>query len=225
MTILKSSGCCLLLLTSTIHLAARIQPGFLRIPKGAAITLDGKLEDEEWKNAVTHELVGGGQVLLQHDGRHLFVGIKGVKEGWSHLYLTNGQDVFVLHASAALGATTYSRQSDGTWQPTQPFKWELRDRSLSQQANAAREDYLQKHGWVATVARMRQATDPEFKVAARLWGGGKFRLAVIFISAPEAPQYWPKTLADDSLKRELLAGNTPAGLKFNSEVWASAELQ
>ncbi len=64
----------------------------------------------------------------------------------------------------------------------------------------------------------------EFKIAERFLQGEIAPIAIAFASDPASPQYWPKTLADDCLKQELLIGNAPADLKFNFDGWAKLEL-
>ena len=47
----------------------------------------------------------------------------------------------------------------------------------------------------------------------------------IFTSDPAAPQFWPKTLADDCLKRDVVRGETPEVAKFERESWMGLRLE
>lgn len=195
----------------------------LRIPKASAPIIDGKFGEDEWKNALEQKLVGGGELRLQHDENFLYVGVRGLKQGWSHVYVTAGDTIFVHHASAALGTATYLQKGE-SWQPQQTFVWELRERTFTPQAEAARAAYLESKGWLANNANMGTPGIIEFKIAPRFLQGEVVRLAVAFASDPASPQYWPQTLADDCRKRDLLFGSAPADLKFNRESWAKLEL-
>jgi hypothetical protein len=192
----------------------------IRVPKGSSITLDGKLSAGEWADALPLNLTEGGKLLLKYDGAHLLVGMKGAKEGWGHLYVTDGKGVYVLHASAALGSVIYQQEQGHVWQPTNQFKWELRDRSLSEQAVAARASYLENNGWVASTSRMGEPGEVEFKVANRFKQGQEMSIAVAYITDPKKVQYWPQSLRDDCLKEELTTGRTPAALRFDLGTWA-----
>jgi len=181
------------------------------------------LSEEEWKNALKQEFVGGGELRLQHDGDFLYVGMHRSKAGLGHLYVTDGDTIFVHHASAALGTATYLQQGE-LWQPQQTFAWELRERTLTPEAEAKRTIYLKSKGWLANNMNMGTPGMLEFKIARRFLKGETVRLAVVFASNPRLPQYWPQTLADDCRKRELIFGTTPTDLKFNRENWAKLEL-
>lgn len=195
----------------------------VQVPKADAIMIDGKLGEEEWKAALKQDLIGGGELRLQHDGNFLFVGVHGTSHGWCHVYVAAGDTIFVHHASAALGTTTYLQKGE-SWQPQQKFAWELRDRSFTPQAEAARAVYLKSKGWLANNMNMGTPGIIEFKIARKFLKGEIVRLAVVFASDPAAPQYWPETLTDDCRKRELVFGSSPADLKFNRESWANLEL-
>ncbi len=195
----------------------------VQVPKANAIMIDGKLGEEEWKAALKQDLIGGGELRLQHDGNFLYAGVSNNKPGWSHLYVTDGDTIFVHHASAALGTTTYL-QKGASWQPQQKFIWELRDRSFTPSAEAARAAYLKSKDWLANNMNMGTPGIIEFKIARKFLKGEIVRLAVVFASDPATPQYWPETLTDDCRKRELVFGSSPADLKFNRESWANLEL-
>lgn len=160
---------------------------------------------------------------LQYDGDFLYAGVSSSKSGWSHLYVTDGDTIFVHHASAALGTTTYLQKGE-LWQPQQKFVWELRDRSFTPPVEIARAAYLKSKGWLANNMNMGTPGIIEFKIARKFLKGESVRLAVVFASDPAMPQYWPETLADDCRKRELIFGSSPADLKFNHESWAKLEL-
>lgn len=192
----------------------------VHVPKGKPVILDGQISDEEWKGAYKEELVGGGEIRLLQDGSDLYVGVKGLKEGWSHVYVTTGESIHVLHASAALGEATYRQEKPGLWQPVKSFSWSMRQRDQSEETARARGAFFTSNGWVANNNLMGSSVELEFKIGPKLLTGGDVRLAAVYAIDAKSPQYWPRTLADDSLKAELIYGNTPADLKFNQANWA-----
>lgn len=223
-TILLMAMILLLMLVSDSSLASN-EEQVIQVPKGNPITIDGKLGEDEWKGALRQELVGGGEVRLMHDGTHLLVGVKGMKDGLGHICISDGKDIYVLHASAALGTAIYHRDESDVWKLVQPFKFEMRDRSQSQEAVAARNAYLASNGWVATTFQMGNPGEIEFKLSTKFKQGEVMKLAVVFASPPSAGQYWPKAVSDDCLKQTLIFGPIPAELKFKPESWARVKMQ
>jgi hypothetical protein len=128
------------------------------------------------------------------------------------------------HASAALGTATYLLKGE-LWQPQQTFVWELRERTFTPQAEAARAAYLKSKGWLANNMNTGTQGIIEFKITRRFLKGEIVRLAIAFASDPASPQYWPQTLDDDCRKRELIFGSSPADLKFNRESWAKLQFE
>lgn len=63
-------------------------------------------------------------------------------------------------------------------------------------------------------------TEREYKIGLKFREGEIFRMAAVFISNPMTPQVFPKTLADDTTKIELLFGSEPRNLNFKKEQWA-----
>lgn len=185
------------------------------VPKRAAITVDGKMNEDEWKDALTLDLKGGGQLKLSRNGEFLQIGIRGGKAGLSHVYLTDGKDVFVLHASAQLGMAVYRKEGE-VWQPIQKFKWGLRDQAGNHPGSLA---YLKTNGWLASVT-VEPSNEREYKVSTKFKDGGKFRLAAAYVGNPMSPQFFPNTITDDTLKPQLLFGSEPVNLHFKLEQWA-----
>jgi len=196
----------------------------VQIPKGIAVSIDGRFSVEEWKDALRQELIGGGEAHLKQDGAYLYVCLRGSKQGWAHVYVTRGDTIFVLHASAALGTAIYRRSKGDVWQSVQEFSWTMRDTSLAREAMNAREKFLESHGWVANTVRMGTPGTLEFKIVRKLFNGDTSLLATLFASDPKSPQFWPPTLKDDCLAEKLIYGTTPADLKFNREGWAKIKL-
>jgi hypothetical protein len=211
----------------TVH-AQTAKNETIRIAPGKAVTIDGKIEEKEWSDASVFDLSGGGKVFFKYDGEYLLIGVRGVKKGWSHLYLTQEEnpDVSVMHASAALGMTLYSRDKSNLWQPANPFAWDLRDRTLTAETQEKMSEYLAKNFWAANNNNMGNPTEIEFQVKPPRSASGKpFYVAVVYTADAKNPQFFPATLKDDTIKEELIYGNTPNDLKFDRSGWAKIVLE
>jgi formylglycine-generating enzyme required for sulfatase activity len=194
----------------------------IKLSAGRTVTTDGKIDDNEWLLAASFDLKGGGKVFFRYDGEYLYVGVRGNGNGWSHLYLGGDDRILVLHASAALGKTTYRLDKDQKWQPSNPFSWDMRDRTVTPETLKKMDDYLLKNFWVANNNNMGNENEIEFKVKPQT---GAVRVAVVYASDAKNPEFFPETLRDDTLKEDLIRGNTPSDLKFEPAQWANIILE
>jgi hypothetical protein len=197
----------------------------IKLSPGATIAIDGKIEDAEWKGAASFPTKNGGTAFFRYDGSYLFVGVRGPAQGWSHLYVNEQDDkaVFVYHASAALGSTTYRSDDNSKWQSSNPFSWELRDRVINPEVQRKMDDYITKNFWVANNSNTGNKNEIEFKVKPR--GDGPIRVAVIFAVGESGRYFFPETLSDDTINDNLVRGNTPPDLKFDPARWATIILE
>jgi len=207
------------LLAQTVSKAPEI-----KLTPGQTVVIDGKIEDAEWKGASSFPAKNGGTVLFGYDGNYLLVGFRGPAQGWSHLYVNEGEDagVLVYHASAALGMTAYRPGKDGKWQFSNPFSWELRDRVINPEVQKKMDDYLAKNFWVANNNNTGNRNEIEFKIKPR---GALVRVGVVFAVGETGRYFFPETLSDDTIKEELVKGNTPPDLKFEPAQWATVILE
>jgi hypothetical protein len=217
-----------LLITGSIHsiFAQTVSKApEIKLAPGATITIDGKIEDAEWKGAGSFPARNGGTVFFAYDGNYLFIGVRGPAQGWSHLYLNDGEDtgVLVYHASAALGSTVYWPGKDGKWQSSNPFSWELRERVINPEFQKKMDDYLAKNFWVANNNNTGNRNEIEFKIKPR--GDKPVRVGLVFAVGETGRYFFPETLSDDTLKDELVRGNTPSDLKFEPAQWATVILE
>jgi hypothetical protein len=113
------------------------------------------------------------------------------------------------------------RKEGEVWNPTQKFKWELRDQATNSDASST---YLKTNGWLASVSS-NSATDREYKVSMKFKDGDNFRLVAVYYNNPTTPQFFPDTIADDTFKQQLLFGSEPANLSFKKEQWATLKLK
>ena len=193
--------------------------------KSLAVT-DGKIEEAEWKDATFFDLSGGGKIYLKHDGNYVYVAVKGVKPGWTHLYLSEGKDkdISVLHASAALGKVVYRKDSANLWQPLNEFAWELRDRVFTDAVRQKMADYIAKNYWTANNNNMGNKAEVEFQIKLQNPTANEFRMSLVYAVEEKTFNFFPNNLADDSLKPELVSGNKVENVKFNVNQWAKVVL-
>lgn len=189
-------------------------------PAGPALTLDGTLATEEWKEAARGSLSGAGLALFMTRDGLLSVGVRGPAHGLAHLVVASGDTVRVLHASAALGTVVYVRRG-GSWEKIVDPVWEMRDPSSSLAAIRARSDHLDIHGWVGTTGRMGRTNEVEFLLRPQAFGEGPLYLAVAFfpVDPQGAPLQWPGTTGDDVALIPLLTGPMPQTLHLAPERW------
>jgi len=199
----------------------------LKIPPGCAVKIDGKIEENEWRDAAAYELTGGGKVFIKHDGEYLLVGVRGATKGWSHLYFSEGDDrsMTVMHASAALGKTVYSPDKSNLWQPSNTFNWELRDRTITAETEKKMAEYLARNSWAANNVNMTATPEIEFRVKPRNLSGQTLYIALVHTDDAKKPRFFPATLKDDTIREELVYGNTPNDLKFDRQGWAKIILE
>lgn len=200
----------------------------IRVPRGASILVDGKIETGEWKDALTRDMIGGGKVFLKHDGTSLLIGVRGNDKGWAQIYLAGDSphtDIIVHHASAALGRIAY-RLDGELWQPLAKFRWELRDRGFTPEIEGKLNGYWSVHNWAANNMNMNNPNEAEFRIKANdLNPTVPYNLAVEFVTG-DVNQYFPETLADATVRSRLAQGGYETrDLRFDIKQWAKMVLE
>lgn len=182
------------------------------------IKLDGVIDANEWKDAKRGELKGGGTLYYQQQGTVLYVAVKGIAKGWSHVYLAHNDTVSVMHASAALGAVNYLPQN-GQWNTTEKFNWLLRDRVYNPATEQKLNDHFNQYGWAANNVNIGDGMSVEFKIDLSRFAGQRLAFAALFASDAANPHFFPGQLNDQSLARDLVYGSPPAQLEFKISNW------
>lgn len=188
-----------------------------------AWTPDGRITDPEWKNARAAPLGADGSVAFLEDGGTLHVALAGGNDGIASLFLHDGDRVFVLHASAALGTAIFERDSGGHWRNTQDFTWEARQPDDA----AAREAFRAKHGWLANVTPPRPGQPPggdrEFLVdLPRFRKSAPLKVAAGYLHLREDGQSvdaWPASVRDAVTSVPLHQGVVTGESVFTPETW------
>ena len=189
------------------------------VPLGSSPVLDGILEPGEWAGALQDKLSDGSELFLMHDGEYLYVGIRASAKGSGvgSICIDRGEQVAILHSSAALGTSIYEK--DGAeWQQIQEFTWRCRDTGSSAAAQKERSEFLQAEGWLANNGRMGVPEEVEYQIAMP---EGGLRLAVTFLGPPgfDSVAAWPQDLGDDCQNIKLITGPIPERLQFSPQTW------
>lgn len=187
--------------------------------------IDGSLGVAEWA-AATRVASGGGEILLQHDGRHVYIGIRQAGNPLGSVCVAESGRIRVLHASAALGSVTY-RHTGATWKLDTAFAYALRDRDASAQAQANRSAYLGANGWLASTVYMGTRDEMEYQITLPSPTATHVLVRVAWLPEGErsAVGAWPAAPSDDCASTELVRGSAPAILSFRPESWALLELK
>ena len=182
------------------------------------IRLDGKADEAEWKDAQKYELKNGGSMLVRKGENEIWVSLESSKKGWVQIYISAGDTIRVLHASAALGEARYVKQKQ-LWHAIQDFKYELRDRGYNEQVAAKQQDYFQKFGWTANNNNTGDGKTFEFKIDLLRFGRSPVAMAYLILDDPNDPHYFPVTVNDHTILPRLMQGYTPDSLSFDTGSW------
>jgi hypothetical protein len=198
----------------------------ITVPRGGGVTIDGRIDDVEWRNALRIEHPAGSVVRLLRDADHLYLGITSDRPGFASLCLAANNAVHVLHASAALGAVTY-RPSGDVWRSADTaFTYGMRNTALDDAARSQRAAYLAEHGWVASTVRMGvEQRSQEMQISLRRFTL-PFSIALArYLITARGSEWWPSTITDHDgcFSQELVRGNVPQGLVFKPTFWLTIE--
>jgi hypothetical protein len=193
------------------------------VPQGKPESIDGTISPGEWDDAVVERFTDGSELFLMHNEGYLYLGIRANTSEMivGNVFINSGEEVRILHASAALGTAIYLNESD-VWGQTQAFIWCCRDTSESESARDARLAFLQEDGWVATNSRIGRPNELEYQIKI---GNEPLHLAVNYIRAsdPNVKIPWPDELNDDCIKPT--PGGLPEQLNFSLDEWALIGLE
>jgi hypothetical protein len=195
----------------------------VRVPRGQSPTIDGTFSADEWASARQEALSDGSELYLVHDREYVYLGLRSSARGNGvvSICLDRGQEVAVLHSSAALGTALY--EPDGEeWQQTRPFAWQCRRTDNSTAAQQERDRYLEQEGWVANNGNMGTPEEVEYQIAMP---EGGLRLAVTYLGPPNfnSVAAWPASLNDGCRSRQLITGPIPQRRAFAPGTWMTLQ--
>jgi|SRR6185312_3033004 len=180
-------------------------------------TIDGVISAQEWNGSQSFAMSGGGRVRILIFGNRLYIAVSGQAPGFPTIFVASQRFIEVLHASAAQGMIRYGH-SDGMWHATTTeFDFELRENASGKQpSKQIRSVYLERNGWISTSSK-ENAKDREFRID--LQPDQKF-IAVAFLEVPSFQvSTWPTQLDDGTSNKELLRGEVPDTLRFDTLKW------
>jgi hypothetical protein len=208
-------------------------PSPVKVPRGPAPAIDGRIDSTEWRGSAVEQLANGLTVRLRHDGQHLFIGVSSTEEGFPSVCAVKGDTIRILHASAALGAVSYGRAagqqgSEAIWSSGDTaFVYGMRNVALNEQAAGERREYLAEHRWVASTFRMGQGRAHEVQMSLALLDGAP-RIALGYHRNQGAQVAWPESLVsagEGCAELELVRGYATAHPRFRPETYVELELQ
>jgi hypothetical protein len=189
----------------------------ISVPQGAPPAIDGSLSPGEWDRAAVETFADGGQLLLMQVEGYLYLAIRADTPDMivGNIFIDRGDEIAILHASAALGTALYQKGIDA-WQLTQEFDWRCRRTDDGQEAQAERQAFLEQEAWVAANSRMGNSNELEYQIEV---ANEALRLAANYIRAsnPNVKIPWPSDLDDDCIKPT--PGSMPAQLYFSPDRW------
>ncbi len=195
------------------------------VPQGSAPTIDGTISPGEWKDATSEIFADGSELLLLKNDGYLFLGIRADTTDMivGNIFFNQGEEVKILHSSAALGTAIYQKEAD-IWQQIKPFEWCCRGTSNNSSDQAARETFFQQEGWLSINSKVGTLNELEYQIEI---SDEPIRLAANFLRATSNPQNektpWPADLTDDVIKPT--PGGLPAQSNFAPATWAKLEFQ
>ena len=191
----------------------------ISVPQGKPLAIDGTMSPGEWGSAAIETFSDGSELFLMYSEGYLYLGIRAKTPEMivGNVFVEHGDEITILHSSAALGTARYQKGM-GSWQQTQGFVWRCRNTDNSETAQLERDAFLQEEHWVAANARMGSPNELEFQIEVT---NETLRLAVNFLTAsnPNVKIPWPNDLNDDCIKPT--PGGMPAQLHFSPDTWAT----
>jgi hypothetical protein len=221
---LQKSTLVLVFITLITGCSAQKQPSLLipEIPQENAPLIDGTLSPGEWDTALQESFADGSQLSLLVSGGTLYLNIhdQPLDVIIGNVYINRGDEIAILHASAALGSAIYKKTGE-EWTMTKDFIWSCRDSSNSEAARTEREVFLQQERWIASIAGMGNIDGLEYQIDL---SGASMQMAITIHkeSDPSMRFTWPAGTQDDPL--EQFVSDFPTSLTFYPEGWAKITL-
>ena len=193
----------------------------MRVPAGAAPAIDGVIDAAEWANATVETFSDGTELLLLQNAGYLYLGLRANVDEMivGNVFINRGDQVFILHSSAALGTAIYQQQAD-LWEQTKPFAWCCRGTGNTPGDLAEREDFFAQEGWVSVNSRVGTPHELEYQIEI---GEAPVYLAVNYLRVSSDPNdektAWPSDIQDDV--KLPTPGGLPLQFHFNPQSWAS----
>lgn len=198
----------------------------LAVPRSRPIVIDGTLEESEWRGSAVVRRPEG-DVLLRHDGRYLYIGVRALRRGFPSVCFARGETVRIAHSSFALGDVVYTKNGS-SWRLGAPFAWEHPPRTSGAEAEQQRARFLAEHGWVGSTVVMGNPQHAEIQIALDQLDPRDLRIGVAFFMEDdgrgERIASWPRAMRDDCGNDRLVRGYAPDRLTFRKKTWTKLSL-
>ena len=193
------------------------------VPQGKPQAIDGTIAPGEWDNAVVETFADDSELLMMYSDGYLYLGIRANTSEMvvGNIHINYGDEISILHASAALGTATFRKEMD-YWHQVQRFNWCCRSTGISESAQAELDALLENEHWLATNSRIGTPNEIEYQIQIE---HETLRIAVNYIkvSEPNTKIPWPVGLDDDCIRPT--PGGLPDQMYFSPDKWAAIVLQ
>jgi formylglycine-generating enzyme required for sulfatase activity len=185
----------------------------MEVPQGPAPAIDGTFSEGEWAGALVSELSDGSELRMLHDGGYLYLGIRSQRMGVGSVCTKRGNQVWILHASAALGNAIYENTDEG-WQMIEGFEWCCRSTTPNDEQMAL----LEENHWTASIGYMGEPTEMEYQIAME---EDAITLAMAYYLSRSSIPFWPGSLEDDCRLYDVVEGSPPDNVQFDTDTWVT----
>jgi hypothetical protein len=196
----------------------------ISVPRSRPVVIDGTLEESEWRGSAVVRRPEG-EVLLRHDGKYLYIGVRTTRRGFPSVCFARGETVRVAHASFALGEAVYTKTGT-TWKLGAPFAWDRP--TLGPEADQRRARFLAEHGWIGSTVPMGNPRHAEIQIALDQLDPRDLRMGVAFFMEDngrgEGIAFWPRGARDDCANDRLVRGYAPERLTFRKKSWTKLSM-
>ena len=200
------------------------------VPRSRAVVIDGTLEEAEWRGSAVIKRPEG-EVLLRHDAKYLYIGVRTARRGFPSVCVMRGNTVRVMHASFALGDVVYAKK-DASWKLGAPFDWEPPTRALRGDRDPQGARFLAERGWLGSTVPMGNPRHAEMQIALDQLDPRDLRLSVAVFMEDEGrgeqiaswSRAGPQAVRDGCANDRLVRGDAPERLSFRKNAWTRVRL-
>ena len=197
------------------------------VPRSRPVVIDGTLDEAEWRGSAVVKRPEG-DVLLRHDGKYLYIGVRTTRRGFPSVCLIRGNTVRVLHASFALGDVVYAKK-DAMWKLGAPFEW---DRPAFGDRDPQRARFLAERGWLGSTVPMGNPRHAEMQIALDQLDPRDLRISIaVFMEDDEGgadiaswSRAGARAVRDGCANDRLVRGYAPEKLAFRKNGWTRVRL-
>lgn len=188
------------------------------VPNGSAPTIDGTLSSDEWDDALAIALNADSTLFIKHAHGYMYLAVHATTMGVPSPLIVRDGEIYVLHASAALGTAIYTPEEE-MWSLRRSFTWQCRTRGFSDGAVAERNRFLETEGWLGTIGYLGMPPMFEYKI---LLGDEPLRILFLFLEVTDPLQLlsWPVSPDIASSHLEIITGSIPSTAMFDLDSWA-----